>query len=301
MVELWGIRRMSYSGTPKITVLSGPDHGSARANRWLYLGLSGGVLTALLLGGGLKLWQHHRANQNAASGDTTTAKAADPDAAAAQLTNDGQTADFASPFLAASPALAPSLTLAEPSLLQSTPSQNRVPTVAAGRPDPFAPLVASLRSPARPSPMPVAAPPPPPMATVPMAQAPTQPLPTVPVAATQSLPPLPTVTIPSLPVPPIPGGLPIAEGMDMTMATPNAALLSAVDQVAVNGVVQIGQQVHVIVTEPGSPSGRRVTQGDTVAGGRVRIKAIDLSSPDPTVVLTYNGQDYYRTVGSGAF
>jgi type II secretory pathway component PulC len=75
------------------------------------------------------------------------------------------------------------------------------------------------------------------------------------------------------------------------------ALSSAVDQVVVSGVVQVGQQVHAIITEPGNPSGRRVSQGDTVAGGQVRIKAIDLSSPDPTVVLTYNGRDYYRTVG----
>lgn len=73
------------------------------------------------------------------------------------------------------------------------------------------------------------------------------------------------------------------------------------EQVTISGVVQIGQQVHVIITEPSNPSGRRVSQGDTLAGGQVRIKAIDLSGVDPTVVLTYNGRDYFRTVsGTGS-
>jgi Tfp pilus assembly protein PilP len=78
---------------------------------------------------------------------------------------------------------------------------------------------------------------------------------------------------------------------------PSPGPLSVIDQVTVSGVVQIGQQVHAIVSEPGSSAGRRVAQGDAVAAGQVRVKAIDLSGPDPTVVLTYNGRDYYRTVG----
>jgi hypothetical protein len=36
-----------------------------------------------------------------------------------------------------------------------------------------------------------------------------------------------------------------------------------------------------------------------LAGGQVRVKSIDTSSAEPVVVLTYNGQDYTRTVGSG--
>lgn len=290
---------MSYSGTPKITVLSSPGSSEGRSNRRLYMGLAGGVLAALLIGGGFKLWQHRQASQSAGS---ATAEATNPDDTATIAATEGQSADFDTPFLAASP----TADSAEPNLLQSTAAPNRMPTVAAGRPDPFAPLVTPLRSPSRPTPLPVTAPPPPPrpMTTapaVPTVSAPARPRPAMPVAATQSLPPLPTVSIPNLPVPPIPGGLPLATAS--SDAPPNLSgtpTLSAIEQVAVNGVVQIGQQVHVIVTEPGNPSGQRVSQGDTVAGGQVRIKAIDLSSTDPTVVLTYNGQDYYRTVGSGA-
>jgi hypothetical protein len=73
-----------------------------------------------------------------------------------------------------------------------------------------------------------------------------------------------------------------------------------VDQITVSGVVQIGSQVQAIITEPGNSGGRRVAPGDTVAGGRVRVKSIDVSGADPVVVLTYDGRDHYRTVGSSA-
>lgn len=303
---------MSNSGIPKITVLFGSEGGSSHPNRRLYLALAGGVLAALVAGGSLKLWQHRSLGLAAesdgrpgaetlahSSGDVAPGDVASEDLASEDLASGDVVslarATFASPFVTASS----SLTLADPALLQSTSAQTRVPTIAAGRPDPFAPLVI----PPRPQPTlgVLSAPPPPPTPmAVPVAQpAPAQSLPAVPVAATQSLPPLPTVTIPNLPVPPIPGGFPLAEGATGVMA-PSPALTSTVDQVTVSGVVQIGQQVHAIVIEPGSPSGRRVAQGDMVAGGQVRVKAIDLSSSDPTVVLTYNGRDYYRTVGPAA-
>lgn len=300
-----GKRRMSYSGTPKITVLSGPGGESSQPNRRLYFVLAGGVLAALLVGGGLRLWQSRQSDPGATAADAPAPEMIADGADGAVNAEPAETADFSAPFVAASP----SLTLADPALLQSTSAQTRVPTIAAGRPDPFAPLVIPARTPAQSTAGVIPAPPPPPTpmamptaAASPVAtQTSAQPLPALPVAASQSLPPLPSITIPSLPVPPIPGGLPMAEGAGATGAIlPNPVALSAVDQVTVSGVVQIGQQVHAIVTEPGSSSGRRVAQGDTVAGGQVRIKAIDLSNSDPTVVLTYNGRDYYRTVGSGS-
>ncbi len=73
-----------------------------------------------------------------------------------------------------------------------------------------------------------------------------------------------------------------------------------VDQVAITGVAQIGDTVSVIVRESGNASSRHVKPGDLVAGGQVRIKSIDTSAAEPMVVLTYNGQDYIRTVGSSA-
>lgn len=291
---------MSYSGTPKITVLSGADGKASSPNRNLYFALGGGVLVALLVGGGLRLWQSQSSSSGSGAADSPSSDATADGALGSEL---AKTADFSEPFVAA----APSLTLAEPDLLQSTSAQTRVPAIAAGRPDPFAPLVTPARIPSRPVAGVIPTPPPPPMPLAAPTAAPTpvarpstaQPRPTVSIAATQALPPLPTVTMPSLPVPPIPGGLPMAAetGATTDLIPSPVALSSAVDQVVVSGVVQVGQQVHAIITEPGNPSGRRVSQGDTVAGGQVRIKAIDLSSPDPTVVLTYNGRDYYRTVG----
>lgn len=290
---------MSYSDTPKITVLSGPDGESSSPNRKLYFALAGGVLVALIVGGGLRLWQSRQSSPGVIAAEDIPAEAiADGDGTSALAGS----ADFSEPFVAASPDLA----LADPALLQSTSAQARVPAIAVGRPDPFSPLVIPVRTPAQPVTGVIPAPPPPPTPmAIPTASAPpvaqpatAQPLPAVPPSATQALPPLPTVTMPSLPIPLIPGGFPLAEETGTTTALrPSPVALSAVDQVVVSGVVQVGQQVHAIITEPGNPAGRRVTQGDMVAGGQVRIKAIDLSSADPTVVLTYSGRDYYRTVG----
>lgn len=305
MVELWGIRRMSYSSTPKVTVLSGTESTGTLSNRRLYFALAGAAAAALLAGGGFKLWQTHQASLGATAPgpgeDLVTAEDA-----GATVTDMPAAADFASPFVAASP----SLSLADPALLQSTPAQTRIPTVATGRPDPFAPLVTSTVIPNRQSTAQrLPAPPPPAPTALPAASAPAslpalpttaQPLPTVPVAVTQGLPALPPVTIPNLSVPSIPGDLPLVGGGNTTAMLPNPETLSVIDQVTVSGVVQIGQQVHAIVSEPGSRAGRRVAQGDAVAAGQVRVKAIDLSGPDPTVVLTYNGRDYYRSVGSGS-
>ncbi|QQE63900.1 hypothetical protein GFS31_05710 [Leptolyngbya sp. BL0902] len=247
-------------------------------------------MVALAMGGGLKLWQHQQADPGATA--SAAASLADGSQETTAVSVDGsQPAGFPEPFLAATP------DPADPTLLQSTPSQARVPTVAAGRPDPFSPLVIPAATPARPTPALVTAPPPPPVPMPAPAAAPSQPAgpPSLPTgAAAQSLPPLPTVTLSNLPAPPIPGGFPLLPEATLDTAP---VVQSAVDQVTISGVVQIGQQVHAIVVDPGNPSGRRVSQGDTVAGGQVRIKTIDLSGVDPTVVLTYNGRDYFRSVG----
>ncbi len=306
MGELWGIRRMSYSSTPKVTVLPSTGAVGTSANRRLYFVLAGAAAAALLAGVAFKLWQTRQASFADTSQDPGQGLVIAEESGVADLET-AATADFASPFVAASPSLA----LADPTLLQSTPPQTRIPTVAAGRPDPFAPLVTPSLTPNRQATAQRLPAPPPPIPTaLPVASAPAslpalptaQPLPTVPVVATQGLPALPPVTIPNLSVPMVPGGLPLLGGSNSTAMLPSPGALSVIDQVTVSGVVQIGQQVHAIVNEPGSSAGRRVAQGDAVAAGQVRVKAIDLSGPDPTVVLTYNGRDYYRTVGgSGSF
>lgn len=286
---------MNYPGRPsvsKVTVVAIPAD-SPSSNRILYGAIAAGILIALLGGAGLKLMQTRSTSAEAV--------AIEPLGMAEADSNVGETTpsdpSFAEPFVQASP----SLRLADPSLLQSTVPQARVETIASGRPDPFAPLVTPRRAPSRPSPVAVPALPPTAVtAQVPGQPAAPQPMPVVPVANTQSLPPLPTaLPLPSLPAPFVPGSLPQMGG-EVAIAPTAPVFQSLIDQVGVSGVVQIGNSVHAIVTEPGDSSGRRVSQGDLVAGGRVRVKSIDVSGVDPVVILTYDGRDYPRTVGSGA-
>ncbi len=270
---------MTYSGTPNATVATGSAKLAAHSNRKIYGLMAGGALVALAAGAGFKLMQGDRPSQTAETGLDPVAEVGEPTAAA-----------FGSPFLQASP----TLSLADPGLLRSTSPQARVETVAAGRVDPFAPLVSASRVPTKPTPEAVPVIPPAAVITA-------QPLPVVPVTATQNLPPLPQVaSLPSLPAPYVPGST-LQNGEDIAVApTTSPVFQSLVEQVAVSGVVQVGNQVSAIVTEPGSSVGRRVSQGDVVAGGRIRIKTIDVSGPEPIVVLSYDGRDYPRTVGSAA-
>ncbi|MBD0336163.1 MAG: hypothetical protein ICV62_11795 [Cyanobacteria bacterium Co-bin13] len=183
---------------------------------------------------------------------------------------------------------APSLRLADPGLLKSTPQEARLETVVAGRPDPFAPIVlpgaVAPKQPAAPV-----------VATATAAPVPVQNLPLIPVAATQALPPLPTM-------PPLPILGPVAAAP--TAPFSNSQLLAVpqnpVDQVEISGVAQIGDRVSLIVKEPGVMVSRYVRAGELIAGGQVRVKRIDLSSSEPVVVLEYNGQEFYRSVGSAA-
>jgi hypothetical protein len=78
----------------------------------------------------------------------------------------------------------------------------------------------------------------------------------------------------------------------------NSKSTSALDQIAVTGVVQVGDQISVIIAEPGNPGGRRVAVGETLATG-VRLQRVDLSDAEPMVVLRHRGNDYYRSVGLG--
>jgi multidrug efflux pump subunit AcrA (membrane-fusion protein) len=98
----------------------------------------------------------------------------------------------------------------------------------------------------------------------------------------------------------MPGSQP-QPAVDIAVSPTNSPVLqSLIDQIAITGVAQIGNTVSVIVQEPGSVSGRHVRPGDMIAGGQVRIKSVDTSTPEPLVVLTYNGRDYTRTVGGSA-
>ncbi|MGF1567680.1 MAG: hypothetical protein ACFCVD_06370 [Nodosilinea sp.] len=246
------------------------------SNRQLYPAIAGSLILALAGGAALKLLHNHRVSSEAFA---TTAEVEADDAPEVF-----QSTPFFKP--------APAIRLASPSLLRSTSSQARVESVAAGRPDPFAPVILPGSAPTRPTAAAVT-----PVGAV----TPGQPLPTVPVVATQSLPPLPQVVpLPNLPAPFVAGSVPQAPAQVAVAPSASPTFTSLVDQVVVSGVVQVGNGVSVIITEPGSTVSRRVAQGDWVAGGRIRVKSVDMSGQEPVVVLTYDGKDYFRTVGSAA-
>jgi hypothetical protein len=277
---------MTYSAKPRQpegTQLQG------LANRKLYAAIASGLLLAVAGGAALKLTMAGSGGSDVATVDATApAPNAALDEAPALATDDGVIPFQSKPFLAASTPLR----LADPTLLRSTSSQTRVDSVAAGRPDPFASIV--MPGPSLPRSNTAASilvPAPPAIAT--------QNLPTVPVAATQGLPPLPqtAVTLPTLPAPFLPGSAPPSP-TSVAVAPIGAAAQNLVDQVVVSGVVQVGNTVSVIVTEPGSTASRRVSQGDMLVGGRIRVKSVDMSAQEPVVVLTYDGRDYTRTVGA---
>ncbi|PSR18643.1 hypothetical protein C8255_06415 [filamentous cyanobacterium CCP3] len=286
---------MTYSAKPRQaeeTKLNG------LSKRKLYAAVSGGLLLAIAAGGALKLTMGssspEAARVDADSADLMATDMAPTDAEGALVP---QTDEAATPFQS-QPFFQPSapLRLAEPSLLRSTSSQARVEAVAAGRPDPFASVVLPGPKASRPTPAAAA------LTPVPAAVA-SQGLPAVAVATTQSLPPLPqapaqSVTLPNLPAPFLAGSVPPIPTDIAVAPTGSPAFQNLVDQVVVSGVVQVGSGVSVIVTEPGSTVSRRVSQGDMLAGGRIRVKSVDMSGQEPVVVLTYDGQDYTRTVGA---
>ncbi|MGB3200621.1 MAG: hypothetical protein WBA99_06955 [Nodosilinea sp.] len=276
--------------------LAGQTKLNGLSKRKLYSAISGGLLLAIAAGAALKLSLGRSGSTEVAEADPSVAATdATPTRADGALTP--QTDPAATPFHT-QPFFQPSapLSLADPNLLRSTPSQARVEAVTAGRPDPFASVV--LPGPQASRPRPAAAV----LTPVPPAVA-ARGLPTVPVAATQSLPslpqaPVPSVTLPSLPTPFLAGSVPPSPTDIAVAPTGQANFQNLVDQVVVSGVVQVGSGVSVIVTEPGSTVSRRVTQGDLLAGGRIKVKSVDMSGQEPIVVLTYDGQDYTRSVGA---
>ncbi len=289
---------MTYSVRPQPTGAqpSGETKLQGLSKRKLYGAIASGLVLAVAGGAALKL-TNATSNRGDVVADGVVNSEVQPDGTTALQEplvpiTEGATPFQSQPFLAASGPLR----LADPSLLRSTSSQARVETVAAGRPDPFASVV--LPAPARPRPNPAASL----LTPVPPAIA-TQTLPMVPAAATQALPPLPQalvqpVALPNLPAPFLPGAVPPSLTEIAVAPTGAPSFQNLVDQVVVTGVVQVGSSVSVIVTEPGSTVSRRVSQGDMLAAGRIRVKSVDLSGQEPMVVLTYDGRDYTRSVGA---
>jgi hypothetical protein len=61
--------------------------------------------------------------------------------------------------------------------------------------------------------------------------------------------------------------------------------------------VQVGDRVGIIVREGSGKTSRHIFVGDSLAGGQVKVKSIDLSAQEPVIILEYQGQEYPRVVG----
>jgi hypothetical protein len=282
---------MTYSVQPG---QAGTTHPQGWANRKLYLAIAGALLLAVAAGAILKLTMADSSSseliESSSLGENGDADLSQSDQVLIPATGDTATPFQSEPFLKASTPLL----LADPSLLRSTSPQARVEAISAGRPDPFASVVVPGPRVPRPTPATAAA-----VITPVLPQG----LPTVPVSATQNLPALPEVavqpvTLPNLPTPFVQGSAPPVPTEIAVASTGVPAFQSLIDQVVVSGVVQVGNGVSVIVTEPGSTVSRRVSQGDMLAGGRIQVKSVDLSGQEPIVILTFEGRDYTRTVGA---
>lgn len=258
------------------------------SNRQTIAVLAGSFFLAIAIGSGVKLLSDKSQHSAPVASSPETA---DPEVASAA---NPPSQFFEQPFLE----VGSGLRLAEPVLLQSTSKEERVISVAAGRSNPFAPITRPGASTPRRNQ--AASQPPAP-------SNPPQNVPTVPVVATQTLPPLPSLptaspSVSTLPLPTVA----VAPNLQPLPADPTAMPLPAleptspVDKIEISGVVQLGGRVRVIIREAGASTSRHVTIGDRLVGGQVRIKDVDLSGAEPLVVLEYNGQEFYRSVGSTA-
>jgi hypothetical protein len=168
---------------------------------------------------------------------------------------------------------------APPNLIPATTALQRLPQVNAGRRDPFSPVLGG--------PVVVS------IAPAQAVQPPSPPLLPAPPSSTF----LPPVGVTAQPVPQPP--------QVRVPAAPNApaaapAPLSLARAITINGVVQVGNRVNIIVQVPNEGSSRYVSVGDRLAGGRVLVKRVDMGGGEPRVVLEQDGVEVVRMVESNA-
>lgn len=169
-----------------------------------------------------------------------------------------------------------------PGLLQPTNARLRVPTIAAGRSDPFAVVLAG----------PISAPP-----QRIVAAAPTQPSRQVSKLNVSPIPasPLPQSFTPRS-LPPLP---PISQGSSPLVPIPVAPVspTSIADAIEVTGAVQVRDKWQIIVKEPDVNTSRYVTIGDSLANGRVLVKRV-IAGADPMVILQQDGKEVMKSIGA---
>lgn len=217
-----------------------------------------------------------------ASTSPTTSVATVPSAQSGVQSDTSTQATAANPFPAPTVSAGDSRLLPVPQLIPPTSSLERMPQIAAGRPDPFAALaVPATVSYKAATPAPAAANPPvlPPattastVATVPVTALP--PLPTL-QPATTNVNQLPNVTVPD------------------RLATPQ----SMAQAIEISGVVEVGGKTNIIVQVPDEHTSRDVEVGDYLANGKVLVKRVEMGA-EPVVVLEENGAEVTRYIGGG--
>lgn len=249
--------------------------------QWFILGA---VALAAVVGGAVRILlpPSPPASQSEAESSTqiVTAESAESTASA----TDGEL--FQSPMIDLSAEMRKAATPSE--LLNSTTTDDRLAVIPAGRLDPFAPITLPI-GPVTPS-----------QNSAPATVDPTiAALPTAPVATMPDLPPVPRVNAAPPPLPSIPvASNPVAiPALPSALPQLNVAPQNPVDAIELTGVVHVGNRVGVIVREGAGQSSRHLFEGDLLAGGQIRVKAIDLSAREPLVILEYQGKEYSRMVG----
>lgn len=253
--------------------------------QWLVLGI---VLMTAIGGGILRLTLAQNAASSSSESQTTPTADVVENEETAQL--------FQSPMITLSAELRKAAMPSE--LVSSTPSEDRLSVIAAGRPDPFAPVIqwtgilpqpSQNQSPNSAAPTvavstdrePISSA----LPTTSIARAPDLPPLPNPNAAPPALPSIPVASNP-LPIPSLPSSIPQA----------NPIPQSPIEALELTGVVQVGDRVGLIVRENNGQTSRHVFAGDLLAGG-VRLKSIDLSAQEPLVILEYQGEEYTRLIG----
>jgi hypothetical protein len=251
--------------------------------QWIVIGT---VVAAAAIGGILRLYSVQQAPSTTTNLHETAASSKE------------EVALFNSPMVSLSDQFQRAASPAE--LLISTPSEDRLSVVAAGRIDPFAPVTRTVGPPS--SSQQVANRPNPGTASANTNSAGATPaLPPVPASNDRALPPIPTVNIPSqpLPLPPIPVATsPISIPALPTIGSQSSPIpQDPLQSIELKGVVQVGNRVGIIVREADGQTSRHIFVGDYLAGGQIKVKSIDLSAQEPLVILEYQGKDYPRMVG----
>lgn len=169
-----------------------------------------------------------------------------------------------------------------PNLIPPTTAPDRLPTVAAGRPDPFSTLLVTptlIETQAQPS-----------SATAPSL------MPSVPLS------PPPLSTAPTVAVAPLPafqpGTLPTFQpGAPIVVPSRPVNPVSTAQAIEVSGVVQTGSKTSIILKVPDERTSRYVSVGDRLANGRILVKRVEMGA-EPVVILEQDGREIVKSIGN---